>query len=179
MTAGTGLGTWMLSRAWHSRGDAPAWRWGGWSVICATLIVSTIVDGVRGLALAFGLFSVVAIAIVATGLEVRPARSPREGRESLAPEPVERPLTGAQRTTRWLLAGPVGMIAAMAVGIAWSVWVPGAPQTRLAIGGLLVPTLWGGAMAWTLADDRIWRATAVLVGTAIAGFGIAILKGFA
>jgi len=32
-------------------------------------------------------------------------------------------------------------------------------------------------MAWTLADSRILRATAVLVGTAIVGFGAAMLKG--
>jgi hypothetical protein len=67
----------------------------------------------------------------------------------------------------------------MAVGIAWATWVPGEPQTRLLIGGLLVPVLWGGAMAWTLADDRILRATFVLVGATLAGFGLSILKGFA
>ena len=70
------------------------------------------------------------------------------------------------------------MIAAIAVGIAYAVWIPGAPQTRLVIGGLLVPVLWGGAMAWTLADNRILRATAVLVGVALVGFGLSILKGF-
>jgi hypothetical protein len=34
-------------------------------------------------------------------------------------------------------------------------------------------------MAWTLADNRILRATAVLVGTAVLGFGLAMLRGLA
>ena len=66
----------------------------------------------------------------------------------------------------------------MAIGIAYAALVPGEPQTRLVIGGLIVPVIWGGAMAWTLADDRILRATAVLVGAAVIGFAAAILKGF-
>ena len=58
-------------------------------------------------------------------------------------------------------------------------WAPGEVQTRLLIGGLIVPVAWGGAMAWTLADSRILRATAVLVGTSVAGFGLAMLRGLA
>jgi hypothetical protein len=122
--------------------------------------------------------------VVATGATVRVARagkSVRAGRvsDSLAPEPLDRPTTRWRSILRWLLAGPIGMIAAMAVGVCYAVWVPGEPQTRLLIGGLIVPVVWGGAMAWTLADNRIIRATAVLVGTALSGFGLAILKGFA
>jgi len=66
----------------------------------------------------------------------------------------------------------------MAVGIAYAALVPGEQQTRLVVGGLIVPVIWGGAMAWTLADNRILRATAVLVGVAVAGFTAAVLKGF-
>ena len=46
------------------------------------------------------------------------------------------------------------------------------------LGGLLAPLLWGAAMAWTLADDKILRATAVLVGVSLATFAAAMLKGF-
>lgn len=179
MLAAGVAGALLLRRDWRARdGDARA-RWGGWGVIVATLGAATAIAGARGLFMALGLVSVAALGVVARGAEIRPARAARAARESLAPEPAERVLTGWQRTLRWLLAGPIGMIAAIAVGIAWSVWVPGAPQTRLAVGGMLVPVLWGGAMAWTLADDRILRATLVLVGTAGAGFALAILKGFA
>ena len=54
---------------------------------------------------------------------------------------------------------------------------PGDTQTRLIFGGLMVPLLWGGAMAWTLADDKILRAAAVLVGVSIVTFTAAALKG--
>ena len=109
----------------------------------------------------------------------RAAKAPRSARESLAPEPADRPTTRWRTTLRWLLAGPIGMIAAMAIGICYAVWAPGETQTRLLIGGILVPLAWGAAMTWTLADSRIIRATAVLVGTTVAGFGLAILRGFA
>lgn len=149
-------------------------------MIAATLAVPLVaIDGTRGFFIALTLVSVGALALVANGAQRRPLRAARLGRESLAPEPADRPSTAWQRTLRWLLAGPIGMVAAIALGIAWSTWMPGEPQTRLVIGGMLVPFLWGGAMAWTLADDRILRATLVLVGAAIAGFALAILKGFA
>ena len=67
----------------------------------------------------------------------------------------------------------------MGVGTAWAALVPGEQQTRLVVGGLLVPLVWGGCMAWTLADNRILRATAVLVSVAVVSFSAAILKGFA
>ena len=77
---------------------------------------------------------------------------------------------------RWLT---LWIFAAMAIGICYAVWAPGETQTRLLVGGIIVPLAWGVAMTWTLADSRVLRATAVLVGTTAAGFGLAILRGFA
>ncbi len=138
-----------------------------------------ILGSARGPFIAATLIAVSALLVVASGYEIRTARAARGGRESLAPEPAERPSTAWRGILRWLLAGPIGMIAAMSLGICYAVWVPGTAQTRLLIGGLIVPVAWGGAMAWTLADNRILRATAVLVGTAVVGFSISALKGFA
>jgi hypothetical protein len=120
----------------------------------------------------------IALGVVASNYTVRQAKA-RAARESLAPEPSDRATTRWRETLRWLLAGPIGMVAAMGVGIAWAALVPGEQQTRLVVGGLIVPVVWGGCMAWTLADNRIIRATAVLVGVAVVSFGAAILKGFA
>jgi hypothetical protein len=78
-----------------------------------------------------------------------------------------------------LLAGPIGGIAAIGVAVAWTVWLPADPQTRIVTGGLLAPVLWGAGMAWTLSDDRILRATAVLVGVTIVTFSAAAIRGFA
>lgn len=183
IVAGGLLGAWLLRRAWRAQADEGRRALlAGWAVILATLAWPIWVLGpVRGPFIAITLVSVAALVMVANNATVRAAKAARAGagRESLAPEPLDRPTTRWRTTLRWLLAGPIGMIAAMAVGICYSVWVPGEPQTRLLIGGLIVPVVWGGAMAWTLADNRILRATAVLVGTALAGFGISILKGFA
>jgi len=173
-------GTWFLRASWRDTGEG--WRaalWLGWLLLAISLLGASFTLGpVRGLFAAFMFLSVAALGVVASGAKIRAAKASRSGSESLAPEPLMRPSTNWRTTLRWLLAGPIGMLAAMAVGICYTVWVPGEPQTRLLIGGLIVPLIWGGAMAWTLADNRILRATAVLVGTAVAGFGLAILRGF-
>lgn len=178
-----GIGVWLLRRAWRREGPRAAQIWGGWLLLLGALIAGGVLLGpVRGVFIALTVLSVVAWSIVSSGLELREARAPRTRKrtqDGLAPEPLERPSVWWQTTLRWLLAGPVGMIAAMAVGICYAVWVPGFPQTRLLIAGLMVPVLWGGAMAWTLCDNRVLRATAVLVGTSVVGFGAAILRGFA
>jgi len=109
-------------------------------------------------------------------VQFRTARA--RGERSLAPEPSDRPSRAWRGWLRAALAGPLGMIAAMGVAIAYVTLAPGAPQTRIVIGGLLIPVLWGGAMAWTLADDRILRATAVLAGVSLVTFAAAALKGF-
>lgn len=183
MAAGGALGAWLLRKAWRSKDNAGAgYRWGGWAAIVASLVWPHFVIGpALGPFMALAAVSVGALAVVASGATVKAARNARSGAgsESLAPEPLDRPATRWRTTLRWSLAGPIGMIAAMAVGIAYAVWVPGEPQTRLLIGALIVPIVWGGAMAWTLADNRIVRATAVLVGTTLLGFGLSILRGFA
>lgn len=171
-------GALLLRRSWRSAAHKRPWLLGGWIVLLLTLLMPAwILGAMRGPFIAVTLASVAALGVVAANVSVKTARS-RNNINSLAPEPLERPSSWWRGLLRWSLAGPVGMIAAIAVGIAYAVWVPGAPQTRLVIGGLLVPVLWGGAMAWTLADNRILRATAVLVGVAVAGFGLSILKGF-
>lgn len=174
---GTGCAAWMLRRSWQVKNGDARWRLGGWALFTACLVVPAFVLGeARGPFIVLSLASVAALLVVASGYRLRERKA---GRGSLAPEPAERPSTTWRSTLRWLLAGPVGMISAMALGICYAVWVPGEPQTRLVVGGMIVPVAWGGAMAWTLADSRILRATAVLAGVAIFGFGASIIKGFA
>ena len=171
-------GAGSLRRAWRGKANKALWRWLGLTLIAATLLWPAWVLGpARGPFLAVSLLSVTALGLVASGYTHRPARAARGARKGLAPEPAERAPSLWRTTLRWSLAGPIGMIAAMALGISYAVWAPGAIQTRLLIGGLIVPLAWGSAMAWTLADSRILRAAAVLAGTAIAGFGAAMLKG--
>uniref|UniRef100_UPI001B67A839 hypothetical protein n=1 Tax=Niveispirillum sp. TaxID=1917217 RepID=UPI001B67A839 len=159
--AGALGGAWALRRSWQLGGDRGRLPWllSGWALLAAGLIGPAWVLGtMRGPFIALALIPVVALLLVATGFQIRTARAGRAVRDSLAPEPLERPGSTWRTVLRWSLAGPIGMIAALAIGIAYAVWVPGAAQTRLVVGGLLVPVVWGAAIAWTLADNRIIRA---------------------
>ncbi|PXA89861.1 hypothetical protein DMC18_15860, partial [Caulobacter sp. D5] len=100
-------------------------------------------------------------------------KAPRE----LALEPSDRRRVAWRGWLRGFLAGPLGGAAAMGVGLAVAVCFPAEVKTRLIIGGMLVPFLWAGGMAWTLSDDKILRALAVLVGVTVLGFGAVFLKG--
>lgn len=169
---------WLLRRAWSDRtARRPLWIAAGWAAVAAvTMAPAFVLGGARGPFVAWTLISVAALAVVAQGVQVRVAR--QRGEKSLAPEPSDRVSKAWRGWLRGLLAGPLGMIAAMGVAIAFAAFCPGAAQTRLVIGGLMVPVLWGGAMAWTLADDKILRATAVLVGVSVVTFTAAVLRGF-
>lgn len=172
-------GAWLLRRSWRGKDPQPGLVLGGWLLIAASLIWPTWVLGAaRGFFVALALVSTAALLVVASNYTVRQAKA-RAARESLAPEPSDRATTKGRETLRWLLAGPIGMIAAMGVGIAYAALVPGEQQTRLVVGGMIVPVAWGACMAWTLADNRILRATVVLTGVAIVSFTAAIVKGFA
>ncbi len=166
----------LLREAWRRR--ARPWLIAaGWLLIAAGVLgAAPFLGPARGPFTASALISLGALALVALGVQIRDpkGRAPREA----ALEPSDRPSKAWRGWLRVILAGPLGGIAAMGVGLAWSVWGPGAPQTRLVIGGLLVPLLWAGGMAWTLSDDKILRATAVLVGVAVVTFTASALRGF-
>lgn len=175
----SGAGAWLLRRSWQGRDKKTGLVVGGWLLVAAAVILPAWFLGpARGPFVALAVVPAAALAIVAANYTVRQAKT-RAARESLAPEPSDRATTKWRETLRWLLAGPIGMIAAMGVGIAYAALVPGEQQTRLVVGGLIVPVAWGACMAWTLADNRILRATAVLTGVALVSFIAAIVKGFA
>ena len=178
MLAGGVGAAWLLRRAWRDRTAArPRWIAAGWATVAVVSIIPAFILGAaRGPFIAWTLISVAALALVAQGVQIKVARERAE--RSLAPEPSDRVSRVWRGWLRALLAGPLGMIAAMGVAIAFAAFCPGAAQTRLVIGGLMVPVLWGGAMAWTLADDKILRATAVLTGVTLVTFTAAVLRGF-
>jgi hypothetical protein len=169
----------ILKRAWNDRSASRVWLiLGGWMIISAALVAgSPVLGAARGVFIAASLISVAALAFVVSGVQVRPARVALD-RASIALEPSDRSSRAWRGVLRFLLAGPIGGVAAMGVGVAWTVWLPSDPQTRIVSGGLLVPAVWGGLMAWTLSDDRIIRATAVLLGVALVTFSTAVMRGF-
>lgn len=167
----------MLRRAWDRNGpDRPWLIAGAWALLAATLVASGfLLGGARGPSIVLALGSTLALVLVATGVEFRNAKkkAPRE----LALEPSERRRIAWRGWLRGFLAGPLAGIAALGCGLAVAICAPGAVQSRMVIGGLLVPFLWAGGMAWTLSDDKILRATAVLTGVSVVTLGAAFLKG--
>lgn len=149
-----------------------------WALLAGAVWWAAIPFGVvRGPFIALALLSLGPLLVVAFNVEWREPKSkaPRE----VALEPSDRPSRAWRGWLRALLAGPLGGIAAMGVGLAWATFAPGDPQTRIVIGGTLVPLLWAAGMAWTLSDDRILRATGVLASVAVVTFTASILRGFA
>jgi hypothetical protein len=171
---GAGL---MLRAAW--RGASPARPWliaGAWAVLAASLVAGAVLlGGARGPAIVLALASVVALTLIAAGVELRDAK--RKAPRELALEPSDRRRIAWRGWLRGVLAGPLAGIAALGCGLAVAICAPGAVQSRMVIGGLMVPFLWAAGMAWTLSDDKILRATGVLVGVSVVTLGAAFLKG--
>lgn len=176
--AGGAGGAILLRRAWADRAtERPALIAAGWAMLAATLGIGALWIGpVKGVALAVVAIGIGALGVVARG-SVR--RAVRPSRDSLAPEPLDGPSRAWRGWLKFLLAGPLGMTAAMGIAFCYATWAPGDPRTRIIVGGLLMPLGWALAMTWTLADQRLLRALAVLVGTTVAGFGLAAMRGLA
>lgn len=167
----------LLRMAWKT---ANGWRpWliaSGWALLGVAIAVGWHLLGpVRGIFIALTAIMVAALFSVAMRFQVRTAKVVA-GRD-VALEPSDRKRVMWRGWLRGLLAGPMSGIAALGVGLMWAICTPGAPQTRMVIGGLLVPVLWAGGMAWTLSDDKIVRAFLVLFGVALISLGAAFLKG--
>lgn len=170
-------GALLLRQAWRKVTPRRPWLIvGGWGLLALALALGVVLLGAaRGPAIVLALASTVALVLVATGVELRDAK--RKAPRELALEPSERRRVVWRGWLRGFLAGPLAGVAALGCGLAVAICAPGQVQSRMVIGGLLVPFLWAGGMAWTLSDDKILRAFAVLSGVAIATLGAAFLKG--
>lgn len=171
------VGVFLLRMAWK---NANVWRpWlilAGWLFCIGALATGWLMFGpVPGLFAGLTGVSVAALFSVMVRFQIRPAKA-ISGRD-VALEPSDRKRVVWRGWLRGLLAGPMSGVAALGVGLMWAICTPGAPQTRMVIGGLLVPVLWAGGMAWTLSDDKIVRAFLVLLGVSLISFGAALLKG--
>jgi len=170
-------GALLLRQAWRKVSPQRPWLIvGGWGLLALALALGVVLLGAaRGPAIVLALASTMALALVAAGVEWRDAK--RKASRELALEPSERRRVVWRGWLRGFLAGPLAGIAALGCGLAVAICAPGQVQSRMVIGGLLVPFLWAGGMAWTLSDDRILRAFAVLSGVAVVTLGAAFLKG--
>jgi hypothetical protein len=142
-------------------------------VLAAFVVLAEAWGAELGTTYALGVLSLVAYGVIGATYERR-ADKRRAVRES-AYDPEERPTNWRRGVGKALLAIVLAGVASIGVGVAVAVEMPLPPQDRAVIGGLLVPILWGGGMAWTLSDPRLVRATIILLGVSAIGYGIAFL----
>lgn len=167
-----------LRQAWqHPSTARPALILGGWITVFALVVIAAgALGSARGPAFAMALMPVGALALVATGVKRREANG-RVAR-SRALEPSLRGAKIWRGIMRTLVAAPLGCAVSLTLGIAWTVWFPSDPQTRIVLGGVLVPVLWAGAMAWALTDDRILRPALTMIALTLAGAALIAIEGF-
>jgi len=146
----------------------------GWLFIAASFVVmSHTMSAERAAAYGILAVSLAAYAIVAISSEVRKPNSRSSAQLSLEPE--ARPTNWKRAIAKSLLAIVLAGVAAIGIGVAFAVAMPMGPHDRIVIGALLVPILWGGGMAWTLADAKLGRATLILLAISALSYAIAFL----
>ena len=146
----------------------------GWlSLAVAVLLFAVAMGGETGVPFAVILISVAGLCFVAANRERRPRRETRPREEVI--DPSDRRSRWWRGVLRVVLAGPLSGAAAILVGVALAKQLPLSDVDAIAIGGLTVPLLWAGGMAWTLSDDRILRALAVLLFVSGLSFALAFL----
>ena len=161
-----------LRLAW---GRQDAARWPILAVAVALCVAtlwawSAVVGAEVGAPLGVTCLCLAGYAFVTAGMEIRPSRSRR-----ITATPEERRPKLWRGIVRFILAGPLGALASIGIGIAVAMQAPLVEQTRLVLGATLVPLIWAGCMAWTLCDGRVARSAVVLSGTAAIGYAVALL----
>jgi len=169
------MGVGVLALSWRRpRQSKVRLALGGWLLIVAGFLAFGHVLGAEvGITYGALVLSCVAYAIVAGGIELRNSRV-RTIREA-ALEPEERATSWRRGIAKSLLAIVLAGVASIGVGVAIAVAMPLAVYDRIMLGGILVPVLWGGGMAWTLSDAKLLRATIVLVAVSLVSYAIAFL----
>jgi len=145
----------------------------GWLAIVASFFIfAHAFGGERGIAFALLAFSLVGLVGVTATVQVRRKRSDSRDR---AAEPAQRATNWTRAIAKSVLAIVLAGAASIGVGVAFAVAMPMPATDKMLIGGLMVPVLWGGGMAWTLSDSKLLRATAILLIICAAGYTIAFL----
>lgn len=167
-------GVLTLRWSWLSRGSRRIVTLAGWLVITAGIGILVHSMGAEvGITYGLLLLGIAGYAAVLLTIELR-GRKSRAGLTA-ALEPEDRRINWSRTVAKSLLAIVLAGIAAIGVGVAFAVAMPLETHDRVVIGGLLVPILWGGGMAWTLADAKLLRATIILMIVSAIGYGIAFL----
>lgn len=157
-----------LFAAWQAwRAERGGWAPRAWLALALLLWSAStwrwVADfgGEIGAALAIETASLLAFAFVLSRMERQTPRAGRRVRPQARNSPVT-PAATSNAKRRWhiaartLVAGPLGLAAAMSLGLLVALRAPLHEQTRLIVGGLAVPSLWAAMVVLTLARPRVW-----------------------
>src|SRR5689334_9524185 len=160
-------------RAWSGSSSTSLWLAAmltAWSAATALWVWEF--GGEIGTALALETAAIAAFAFILSRVERRDARAQKE---RTAPINERAGRASWRGFARFMVAGPLGLVAALAVGIVVAVHAPLHEQTRLILGGLIVPSLWAALIVWTVAGARVRTPAIALTVLVVAGFGLALL----
>ncbi|WP_213980950.1 hypothetical protein [Sphingomonas sp. dw_22] len=162
----------LIWSAWRERRWGPrAWAAIGFWIGSAGLWIARFGAEI-GIPLALETAALAGFAFILSRMERRVARTPREREVPPLPASRYRRLRGA---AKFLIAGPIGMFAAMGIAFVVATGAPLAEQTRLILAGLIVPSLWAVFIGWTVADRRLGVPAAILLAIGGAGFGFTMI----
>lgn len=132
-----------------------------------------------GIPLALETAALVAFGFILSRMERRSdrpakARDPRGRAPTPQSSAFKRYLMG---TLRVLVAGPLGLIAALGIAVVIATQTPMAEQTRLILAGLIVPTLWAIGIGWVVCQRRLGVQATAFTTIGAASIGLTLLVG--
>jgi len=129
-----------------------------------------------GIPLALETTALVAFGFILSRMERRADR-PLRTREVRQVAPVVHSRPYGLGALRVLVAGPLGLAAAMGIAVAMATRLPSAEQTRLILAGLIVPTLWAIGVGWVVCQRRLAVQAASFITLGMAGISLAVSVG--
>lgn len=172
--AATAAGVGLIRLAWRRPAQRSA-RLAGWALLLAAAPAWAMTAAWdKAVALALLAPSLLALMVLAGGLQLRRARPGRAARAvvELPDRSGEAVWRGLVRT---LYAGPLCGLAALLIGAAWALRGAGSAPDRMGAALLLSPALWAVGLIWSTTDPKLLRVGGGLGVLALAGGLAAVL----
>ena len=128
------------------------------------LVASTASGSERGIPVAFVIFSVAALLIIARGARFRKPVATRAGRERAE-------ITATLSNARLLGTALVTLLGGVGGTALAALFLPVEAEARAVSALLAFPLLWAGLHGWTLAGQRHWQAIATSLILGVCGIG--------
>ncbi len=164
---------WCLREAWRRGPTNPrlAWLLGGWALVAAALVAAAVAGGFdAGTMIGLSVVSTLAYILIGATAQRRRAKARKE-RAAPALDPLARPRRPLRAVARTVLTVVLPATASFAMAAAYAAHGPGLLIDRAALMSWILPLVWGAGLAWTLAEERLLRATIPLAAlTAVCGF---------